>query len=321
VGGSFDRPLQVLPAPNGRTLVMEQGGTIRDLQSGAVFVDISSRVERGGNEQGLLGAAFHPDGTRLYVHYNEDGGDTVVAECVVSGNSAGSCDKLVDIDQPSANHNGGSLVFGPGGLYLALGDGGGGGDAGDRAENTGNPLGSILRFDASTPGRLTAKGAGFDDARIWHYGLRNPYRIHFDNGLLFVADVGQSAREEITIVRSSRSGLHFGWDTWEGTAQFEGNDRTSNMVFPQVEHSHNEGVCAIIGGEVYRGSAIPGLVGAYLYSDNCVSFLRGFRYDGGIRSARAFDVSLDGALGFGHDAASEMYVTAFGGVFKIVPDQ
>ena len=298
---------------------MEQGGTLRDLETGAVFADISAKVERGGNEQGLLGAAFHATGTRLYLHYNQKGGDTAIAECVVSGNSATCADPLVVIDQPYGNHNGGSLVFGPGGLYLALGDGGSAGDPGDRAENTDNPLGSILRFNASTPGQLTANGAGFGDPRIWHYGLRNPYRIHFDGGLLYVADVGQNAREEITVVGSSLSGLHFGWDTWEGTRSFEGSAKTENMVFPQVEHDHSEGVCAIIGGEVYRGTAIPGLVGAYLYSDNCAAFLRGFRWDGGVRVARSFDVSLDSPLGFGHDAAGEMYVTTFGGVFRIVP--
>ncbi|HEX9766195.1 MAG TPA: PQQ-dependent sugar dehydrogenase, partial [Nitriliruptorales bacterium] len=174
-GSGFNAPLQVLPSPSGRTLVVEQDGRIRDLDSKAVFVDVRNRVDFGG-EKGLLGAAFSGDGSRLYVHYSDDsGGDTAVAICPVSGNSASCPAPALEIDQPAGNHNGGSILWGPdGNVWLALGDGGGANNQYGNAENTSTPLGAILRLDPNTLAAASGN-PGFGDNRIVHYGLRNPF--------------------------------------------------------------------------------------------------------------------------------------------------
>lgn len=322
-GSGFTAPLQVLPSPTGRTLVVEQDGRIRDLKNKDVFVDIRNRVDFGG-EQGLLGAAFSADGTRLYVHYTDNSGDTAVAVCPVSGDSATCPAPALEIDQPAGNHNGGSILWGPdGNVWLALGDGGGANNQYGHAENTKTPLGAILRLHPTT--LEAAKGnPGFGDNRIVHYGLRNPFRMAFDTSTLYVADVGQGAWEEITVVSADARGRHFGWDQWEGSHEFHCPcDVASNMEFPELEYANDSSTCAVIGGEVYRGSAMPDLVGHYLYSDACAGFLRSFRHAGGKAVDRMDWTEQVGARpgvhGFGRDASGELYVTAGGDVLKIVP--
>jgi hypothetical protein len=322
-GSGFNAPLQVLPSPSGRTLVVEQDGRIRDLDSKAVFVDVRNRVDFGG-EKGLLGAAFSGDGSRLYVHYSDDsGGDTAVAICPVSGNSASCPAPALEIDQPAGNHNGGSILWGPdGNVWLALGDGGGANNQYGNAENTSTPLGAILRLDPNTLAAASGN-PGFGDNRIVHYGLRNPFRMTFDSGNLYVGDVGQNAWEEVTVVRATARGRHFGWDQWEGNHEFDCPcTREANMEFPEVEYSNPGGGRAVIAGEVYRGSAIPQLVGHFFYSDAYSGFLKSFRWNGssaGNQQDWTGQVGTRPVHGFGHDAAGELYVAAGGEVLKVVP--
>jgi glucose/arabinose dehydrogenase len=294
--GGFSRPLFVTNAgdASSRLFVVEQGGRIKIVKSGVVlptpFLDIHTRVSCCG-EQGLLGLAFHPSYEKngvFYVNYTDLNGDTVVANyrrSTTNPNVAGTFERvLLRVAQPYDNHNGGMLAFGPGGyLYIGLGDGGSGGDPGNRAQNLGSLLGKILRIDvnhwtATLPYAIPATnpyiGRTGDD-RIWAYGLRNPWRFSFDRrtGDLWIGDVGQNRYEEIdraTRASGGGRGRNFGWRVMEGRACFSPPTgcNTSGKVMPLSVYSHTYG-CSVTGGYVYRGTAYPAMVGAYIYGDFC----------------------------------------------------
>lgn len=277
-------------------------------------LDISDDVSDGG-EQGLLGIAIDGDGERLYVSYTNDDGDTRVDEHAFTGDtSVGDRREIFAQDQPYANHNGGNIVFGPDGrLWLGLGDGGGGGDPEERAQDPSTFLGKILRFDVS---------ADEPAAEIWAVGLRNPWRFSFDRATddIWIGDVGQESWEEITTLPSSTEDANLGWDLLEGTHAFEGGE-VSDTVLPIFEYSHDEGQ-SVAGGYVYRGSAIPGLVGTYLFADTYAGELRALRFDGERVEERALGIEVPGqaVAGFGEDADGELYVLSLtGGVYRIDP--
>jgi glucose/arabinose dehydrogenase len=254
------------------------------------FLDISERISSGG-ERGLLGLAFDPEyptDPRFFVNYTDRDGNTVVSSFTVSATDPDVADPasekpLMHIAQPFANHNGGAVVFGPDRmLYIATGDGGSGGDPQGNGQRLDTHLGKILRIDvnpeagSTIPYRIPNDNPFFNQAEaepeIWLYGLRNPWRIRFDRdtGDLWIGDVGQNAWEEIDVVRAGQRGLNFGWNTMEATHCYEpptGCDR-SGLVLPVAEYGHDQG-CSVTGGTVYRGSALPGLVGQYVFSDYC----------------------------------------------------
>src|ERR1044071_1789417 len=242
VATGLDFPLFLTSPPGdvSRLFVVEKTGKIRIIKDGALvtapFLDLSGQVS-GGGEQGLLGLAFHPQyaaNGRLVVNYTDPSGDTRISAFHVSSNpdvaDPASEQVLLAVDQPFANHNGGMVVFGPDGkLYVGLGDGGSGGDPNNNSQNKGTLLGKILRVDVSGTGQLSVPAdnpfVGQSGARpeIWSYGLRNPWRFSFDRqtGDLYIADVGQNAREEIDVsatAAGSGRGLNFGWNIMEGTA-------------------------------------------------------------------------------------------------------
>src|SRR4051794_18830543 len=281
--GDFASPVAVMapPADTHRLFVVEQAGTIRVVQDGTVlpspFLTIPSAHLATGGEQGLLGLAFDPDyaaNGRFYVYYTAPaqdnstaGNDIVVAQGTRSldANVANSAlTELVRIPHRGAhNHNGGTLAFGPDGLlYLATGDGGGGGDTFHNGQTTSGQLAKVLRFD---PG-VTAPA-------LYAYGLRNPYRFSFDRqtGDLLIGDVGQSAVEEVAFLPAGTApGTNFGWNHYEGSQLYSGGDALNPVgpyVGPVIEQSHADGWCAIIGGVVVRDTALPALAGRYLYSD------------------------------------------------------
>lgn len=323
VGTGFGHPVQVLPDTTGRNLVVELRGRIRTLEEPRELV-LDLRGEVGTeNEQGLLGAAVAPDGSRLWVHYTALGsGDTVVMEYPYEdGVAAGDGTEVLRLPQAAAAHNGGSLLIGPDGfLYLALGDAG----VSENGQDPENPYGAILRFDACTPGELSpAPGnPAVGDDRVWHYGLRNPYRITFDAGSLYIADVGLSDVEEINVVPADRGGLNFGWPALEGTRCHYGPCDLDGAVAPVVELVHEEeDVCALIGGQVYRGDALPELDGHYLYGDFCAPTLWSVRVEAGeVVEHHRFDPGYEGRLlGFGQDAEGEVYLTTNAGrVYRLV---
>ncbi len=328
---------------SGRLFVVEQAGRIRVIRDGrlapAPYLDITDRVRAGG-EQGLLGLAFAPtfasDG-RLFVNYTDGNGDTVVSEFLAPDPAADRADPgservLLLIDQPFANHNGGALATGPDGLlWIATGDGGSGGDPQGNGQRLDTLLGKLLRIDprpaGGAPYGIPADNpfAGSADARaeIWAYGLRNPWRFSFDRatGDLWIGDVGQSSLEEVDHwPAGSPAGPNFGWNTMEASACFEPAEGcvTDGLVLPVAEYGHDRG-CSITGGYVYRGMAVPGLAGTYLYADYCSGTIWGLDAAAEQPTPRVLLESGANIVSFGEDEAGELYVVDLGGrVLRVV---
>jgi cysteine-rich repeat protein len=349
VASGFDSPVGVYSPPGdfNRLFVLEQNtGLIRIISGGSIlptpFLNLSTLISNGG-ERGLLGLAFDPDYASngfFYVDYTNTSGNTVIARYTVSGSpnvaNAGSAVILKTITQDFANHNGGALAFGPDGfLYVAMGDGGSGGDPNNRAQNINSLLGKILRLDVDNAPTYVAAGNPFIDTNgadeIWAYGVRNPWRITFDRqtGDLYIADVGQGAWEEIDVQPAgSTGGENYGWRCYEGDAAYNtsGCAAAGTMTFPVLSYNHGGGACSITGGYVYRGCAIPDLRGTYFFADYCANFVRSMRYRPGDAIPPAW-VDRTAELGpfngsivsFGEDAAGEMYIVTSGGViYRII---
>lgn len=324
---------------NGRLFIVEQGGRIKVLRQGVVlttpFLNVSAKVSNG-SEQGLLGLAFHPDyaaNRKFYINYTNVNGDTVVAEYLRSANASVADPTgriLLQVDQPYSNHNGGMLAFGPDGyLYIGLGDGGSGGDPGNRAQSLSTLLGKILRIDvdAMAPGKQYAipsdnpyAGAtpGLDE--IWARGVRNPWRFSFDSrtGDLWIGDVGQDRYEEIdrsTAESGGGRGLNYGWRVLEGKACFNPSSgcSTSGKTPPLAVYSHSLG-CSVTGGYVYRGLAYRGLVGGYLFGDFCSGRVWALKAHGPASQTPVLmaDTSLS-ISSFGEGQDGTLYVTDHGG--------
>jgi len=273
-----------------------------------------------------------------------------VAEYQVSGNpdlaDPKSARTVLTVAQPQLNHNGGMLAFGPrdGYLYISLGDGGGANDPGNHAQNRNSLLGKMLRIDVdrrdpglgyAIPPTNPFKGVAGTRDEIWALGLRNPWRFSFDRltGDLYIADVGQSAREEVDFQpASSKGGENYGWRCMEGNACTGLTGCTCNaagLTLPVFDYTHAQG-CSITGGYVYRGCAIPGLSGTYFFADFCSNRIWTFRVVGGKAvgvQERSAELAPGGGLGiqsitsFGEDGRGELYLTdLYGGeLFKIVP--
>ena len=324
------------PAGDRRLFVAERTGRVR-VVAGALlarpFLDVGALITSAGGEQGLLGLAFAPDykrSGRFYVDYTDVDGNTKVVRYTVSSDpdsaDPASAEVLLEVAQPFANHNGGMLAFGPDGmLYVGLGDGGGAGDPQGNGQDRGALLGKILRLDVRGAGAYAVPaGNPFsspDRPEIWCYGLRNPWRFSFDRatGDLYIADVGQNSREEVDVAPAAQGGgrgLNFGWNRMEGLACYSpstGCD-TTGLVMPMLDYDHGQG-CSVIGGYVYRGSAIPALRGHYLYADWCGKWVRSFRDSSGRAQERTSWATLPSQpLGFGEDAAGELYVLLQSGV-------
>jgi len=278
----------------GRMFIVEKTGKIKILQNGRIrstpFLNISSEVSKG-TEQGLLGLAFHPSfksNHKLYINFTDVNGDTVIREYRVSSSNPNVVNtatkrRILKIDQPFANHNGGMLAFGPDGyLYIGMGDGGDAGDPGNRAQNPDSLLGKVLRIDVNgtatgtqyrNPGTNPYVGIPGRD-EIWEIGLRNPWRFSFDRtkGDLWIGDVGQGSYEEIDhAVPGSGRGVNWGWRIMEGSHCYSppsGCD-TSGLTLPLLDYDHGGGRCAVTGGYVYRGSKVPLLRGGYVFGDFC----------------------------------------------------
>jgi glucose/arabinose dehydrogenase len=283
-------------------------------------------------EQGLLGIEFSPDGGTLYVSYSlAPDGDSRVDAYTMAGDEVdtGSRRELLAVEQPYANHNGGDLAIGPDGyLYIGLGDGGSGGDPEGNGQDTQVLLGKILRVDPDRPADGKEYGIpadnpfadGADGApEVWLYGVRNPWRFSFDaeTGDLWIADVGQESIEEIDLLPAADGGgkgANLGWNEMEGAHPFEDGTNPDGGVLPLFEFDHGDGGCAVTGGVVYRGTAIPELAGAYLFTDYCDGRLRGVRAgDGQVVEEHTFDAEGTELVSFGEDAEGEVYVLSLDG--------
>jgi glucose/arabinose dehydrogenase len=284
-----------------------------------VFLDVQDRlIDDPGNEEGLLGLAFAPDyatSGRFFIYYSGGGPRrNVVERFVANGDRADPASGriILDVQDPYENHNGGALAFGPDGmLYVALGDGGSGGDPLGNGQSLDALLGKILRIDVSgdtytVPPDNPFVGSGRGE--IWAYGLRNPWRIAFDGAALWAGDVGQNAWEEVNQI--TRGG-NYGWNVMEGFECFRADscDQTG-LTMPRAVYGRDAG-CSITGGYVYRGNAMPELQGWYLYSDYC----SGTVWALDTRSADSEPIVLvpdgDQVASLAQDGAGELYLVTF----------
>ncbi len=297
-----------------------------------MFLDVENRmIPEPADEEGLLGFAFAPDFAttgRFYVHYTADGGGPVRADgqsrqttvsrfiAVAGVGDPDSEEILFQQPQPFANHNGGSLVFGPDGyLYVALGDGGSGGDPEGNGQRLDTILGKILRIDVSGAGYTVPASNPFvglvgAQTEIFAYGFRNPWRISFDTvtGQLWAGDVGQENIEEVDVVVS---GGNYGWNRLEGTQCYDDDDcDATNTILPVAEYTHEYG-CSITGGYVYRGASMPELQGWYIYGDFCSGRVWAVNVEGEGKTPIPIADTGKSIASFAQDPAGEVYIVTF----------
>ena len=332
-------PIFLATKPGDATLyVAERRGRIVAVANGAVgavVLDIQGLTQAGG-ERGLLGFAFAPDATHLYVSYTNNDGSSVIDEYALGPDGSAVADSRRQVlfqRQPFANHNGGGIVFGPDGLlYFGLGDGGSGGDPQRNGLKLGTLLGKLLRFDPrETDGSPYAVPSDnpFVDTKgarpeIWAYGLRNPWRFSFDalTDDLWIGDVGQGLWEEVDHVAAAEGtgrGANFGWSAWEGNHRFNSDQSEADHTAPVHEYPHGALGCSITGGYVYRGSAVPALRGAYVFADYCAKGVRALDPAGAADATPILDGPAN-VVSFGQGPGNELYVLSFdGNVYRIDP--
>ncbi len=335
--GTFDQPVYVTGAPGepGRVFVVQRTGSIALLAGGRraprPFLNISSIVNTGGQEQGLLGLAFAPDyrtSGRFYIDYTTAGNDVRVAQYRRSASNPAVADPasartVLTIDHHAfTNHNGGQLAFGPDGdLYVGVGDGGSEGDPSRNGQNTNTLLAKILRISPSANGGYTIPpgnpfaGAAGKRAEIWAYGLRNPWRFSFDRktGELVIGDVGQDRQEEIDLAPKGRAGANYGWSVREGNLPYKPG-RAPGAIPPVLVAPHSEGYCAIIGGPVVRDRSLPSLYGRYLFGDFCRPQIEAVTLSRrGASNLHATGLDVNATSGFGEDASGHVYIASLDG--------
>jgi glucose/arabinose dehydrogenase len=336
----FTSPVDIQNAGDDRLFIVEQAGRIKILNADATinpisFLDITSLISSGG-ERGLLGLAFHPDYANngyFFVHYSDASGDTQIARYTVDNTNPDVADSasaflIIGAEQPFSNHNGGCIQFGADGyLYIGLGDGGSGGDPGNRSQNLQLLLGKMLRIDINN----TAGGnnyaipadnpfIGDPDAldEIWAYGLRNPWRFSFDSETdeLWIADVGQGSIEEINRADLDASGLNYGWRCYEGSETYNtsGCPNSSELTFPVAEYTHSVGY-SITGGYVYHGNVYSDIQDLYFFAD-LNGLIGTVDNDNNLVNHGDFGGTW---VSFGEDINGEVYISDISGsIYKII---
>lgn len=338
----FSEPLEIAHAGDSRLFVVQKVGLIRIVNAnGSVnatpFLNISSLVSTV-SERGLLGLAFHPNYATngyFFINYSNTSGDTVIARYSVNSGNPGVANTtgtiLMTITQPYSNHNGGSIKFGPDGyLYIGMGDGGSGGDPGNRAQNINENLGKMLRIDVNStiapyytnPATNPYVGVAGND-EIWAIGLRNPWKFSFNrlNGDLWIADVGQGSVEEINkVINPLTAGLNFGWRCYEGNSTYNstGCAPASTMTFPFTQYARSGGACSVTGGYFYTGSMYPNFQNKYFFTDYCDDKIRMVNSSGVITTTTSF--SGNNFVTFGEDVNGELYIAGIssGTIYKVI---
>lgn len=338
---SFSQPLYVTHANDGsnRVFVVEKTGVIKVLpndsntSNATSYLNVSNKIS-SGSERGLLGLAFHPNYASngyLYINYTRSGdGATIVSRFRRSGTDPNKADSLSElvlltIAQPFSNHNGGIVFFGLDGyLYIGMGDGGSGGDPGNRAQNLNELLGKVLRINVDSasggnnysipPTNPFAQGGGRPE--IYTIGMRNPWRISQDpvTGLIWCADVGQDAWEEVDLLEV---GKNYGWRCYEGNAPYNtsGCGPQSNYTFPVKVYQNVGSDCSVTGGYVYRGARRPELTGQYIYGDYCSRKVWRLKYENGNVTGDSLIASAPSSiLSFGTDQNNELYLCGSNGI-------
>jgi len=346
---TFDNPVGIYHSGDNtnRIFILEQEGRIKVFNNDAsvtnteMFLDITSIVDQDGGytEEGLLGIAFHPNYSEngyFFVNYtSHNPRRNVIARYNVSANNPNQADGessyiILEVNQPYTNHNGGQLSFGPDGyLYIIFGDGGSAGDPQGNGQNLSTLLGSLIRIDIDNPSNNLNYGIPSDNPfiaplttrdEIYAYGLRNMWRFSwdFETGLLWGADVGQNAYEEIDIIYS---GLNYGWNTMEGNHCYPigSNCNTEGLELPIWEYElYVDGVCSITGGYVYRGSELYSLVGKYIYGDWCTGDIWALTYesDNNVINQHLLTTGIN-ITTFGLDQFNELLFCGNNQIFKI----
>ncbi len=360
----FSSPVDIANPGDGtdRLFIVERGGLIKIIENDVVlatpFIDLDDRVTSGG-ERGLLGLAFHPDYENngyFYVNYTDNQSDTRISRFEVDAMDANIGDPdseviLLEIDQPFNNHNAGDLEFSPidGYLYIPLGDGGSGGDPGDRSQDGQCLLGKMLRIDVDGGGgpassSQTTGNCIFTSSanytvpmdnpfrsdpnilnEIWSLGLRNPWRFSFDrsSGEIWIADVGQGDYEEVDFESSNDGGKNYGWRCYEGDHEYNtsGCDGPEEYTDPAFEYDHLDG-WSITGGYIYRGTVFTNMIGYYIMadygSDKVWALFR--ENDGTITSTDFDNTGANSISTFGEDEDGELYAASLGGTIYQVED-
>lgn len=337
---TFSSPVEYTYANDGtnRVFVVEQEGRIRVFENDAntatagTYLDIKSKVASGG-EMGLLGLAFHPDFKTngfFYVNYTKNNPrETIVSRFKAPSAGASQADPASEVilfrfEQPYSNHNGGKVLFGPDGyLYVSTGDGGSGGDPQNNGQNRSSWLGKILRVDVNSTGKgnygipadnpFKGNSNGYRE-EIFAYGLRNPWRISFDDeGRLWAGDVGQNVIEEVDIVTK---GGNYGWRIKEANADFNAKDNNANaadLIPPVWQYNHSNGDVSITGGVVYRGASNPALRGKYIYADYASGRVWALTPNGMKTGTNQELIARAGSISaFGEDQKKEIYLCDLG---------
>lgn len=332
-------PVEITASPtnDNRLFVVQQSGLIRIINPNGTFeatnfLNITDRVNFSG-EMGLLGLAFHPQfatNRYFYVYYNRAGRTITVSRFTANSSNPNTADPatekvMLSIPKSQTNHNGGSIHFGADGyLYISTGDGGGGGDPDNNAQNKNSLLGKLLRIDVNSDNAYNIPPnnpfVGVDGAdEIWSYGLRNGWKYSFDRTTnnIWIADVGQNLIEEINKVSATTTAVNYGWRCYEGNDAYNtsGCANASTMTFPVVDYDHSGGKCSITGGYVYRGNLYTDLIGKYIFADYCSQQI-GILDNTTITWTSAF--SGNNFTTFGEDNSKQLYVAAQNGkIFKV----
>ncbi len=332
-------PVEITASPtnDNRLFVVQQSGIIKILNpngtfEAANFLNITDRVNFSG-EMGLLGLAFHPQfatNRYFYVYYNRAGRTITVSRFTANSSNPNTADPatekvMLSIPKSQTNHNGGSIHFGADGyLYISTGDGGGGGDPDNNAQNKNSLLGKLLRIDVNSDNAYNIPPnnpfVGVDGAdEIWSFGLRNGWKYSFDRTTnnIWIADVGQNLIEEINKVSATTPAVNYGWRCYEGNDVYNtsGCANASTMTFPVVDYDHSGGKCSITGGYVYRGNLYIDLIGKYIFADYCSQQI-GILDNNTITWTSAF--SGNNFTTFGEDNSKQLYVAAQNGkIFKV----
>jgi glucose/arabinose dehydrogenase len=361
----------------GHVKILEPGQTSAPPDDQAfLFVAVkNANANQIGPESGLLGFAFHPnfpDDPRVYINYNPAEGPTLtyIDEYRLDPNDPNRVDPasrrfVYAVGQPAGNHNGGMIDFGADGmLYIGMGDGGGGGDEFDTGRDPGSQHAKMLRIDVEADGEPDSNKAcnacpmvdGFDFTvpadnpfvgdpnyapEVWATGFRNPWRWQFDaaTGQMYVADVGQGAWEEVSVVEA---GADYGWSIMEGNHCFGGNDcddsagpnqvNADGLTAPIAEYSHSENDrCSVTGLGVYRSCEVPAWDGVYFYGDYCSTEIFALRWDGGaVEELGVVHTAGEQVIGSGRTQHGDVLVTTVivnefnqiqdGKVHRIVPN-
>ncbi|MBK8502589.1 MAG: PQQ-dependent sugar dehydrogenase [Saprospiraceae bacterium] len=343
------QPVDIANAGDGsdRLFVVERSGRIRIIDStGALmngaFLDITSKVDDSGGEEGLLGLVFHPAYATngfFFVYYTRaqaSVGQAIIERYTVSSDpniaDAASSAEVMTISQPQENHNGGDMAFGPAGnLYIGIGDGGSGNDPGERSQDLTRPLGKMLRINVDqlpygVPSDNPFSNASGDTLKtIWARGLRNPWRFSFDTHFnLWIGDVGQSAREEINYISEDLNipGLNYGWDCREGDLACPGcgNNNCSGLNFTEPVYWYGPGPgLSVTGGYVLEGDYYDAFEGSYIFADFVLDEIRTLKINSGRSVTVSEAIDAPNISTFGKDESGRIYAANYSGIiYRVV---